>query len=99
MRGLPHAYRDVLAAHGSTLVIDVTGASGGAWMLRRDADRWILVEGGAAGTPTARATMSDDTAWRLLFNGLRGRDAVERLELTGDRALAAPLLRARSVIV
>lgn len=43
--------------------------------------------------------MSDETAWRLLFNGFPVRDATRRVELTGDAALAAPLLRARSVIV
>jgi hypothetical protein len=99
MRGLPHAYRDVVAAEGSTLVVDVTGPSGGVWMLRRDGDRWILIEGGAAEGATARAAMSDDTAWRLLFNGLTGHDAALRLEFTGEAGLATPLLGARSVIV
>jgi hypothetical protein len=44
--------------------------------------------------------MSDDTAWRLLFNALPLESAGERfLTRSGDAALFGPLLRARSVIV
>ena len=99
MRGLPHAYRDIEAANGDTLAVEVTGVSGGTWTLQRDDRRWTLGEGAPAATPAARAVMSDDTAWRLLFNGLDAAAAAHRLELTGAAALTAPLLRARSVIV
>jgi hypothetical protein len=44
--------------------------------------------------------MSDDTAWRLLFNALPLDSADDgRLTRSGDAALFGPLLRARSVIV
>jgi len=38
-------------------------------------------------------------AWRLFFNGLPFPEALSHVQLTGDAALARPLLRARSVIV
>jgi hypothetical protein len=99
LRGLPHAYRDAAAAAGQTLTIDITGAAGGVWTLRRDDDGWSLWAG-AESNETARVTMSDDTAWRLLFNALP-LDRVDDGLLTrsGDAALLDPLLRARSVIV
>ena len=98
LRGLPHAYRDVPAAAGQRLTIQVTGAAGGVWTLRRDEARFRLWSGEEAGE-AARVTLSDDTAWRVLFNALpRGR-AEAIVTRSGDPALSAPLLRARSVIV
>jgi uncharacterized protein (TIGR03083 family) len=98
VRGLPHAYRDVDGTSGETIALEITGASGGAWVLRRDGGGWVASEGGASGE-SARVVMSDDTAWRLLFNGLTSTEATRRITLTGPAALTAPLLRARSVIV
>ncbi len=99
LRGLPHAYRDAAAAAGQTLTIDITGAAGGVWTLRRDHDGWSLWAGEESGE-SARVVMSDDTAWRLLFNALPLDDADDGLlTRSGDATLFGPLLRARSVIV
>jgi len=98
LRGLPHAYRDVPAAAGQGLTIEVTGAAGGVWTLRRDESRFRLWAGEEAGE-AARVVMSDDTAWRLLFHALSPGRAGALVARSGDPALSAPLLRARSVIV
>lgn len=98
VRGLPHAYRDVPAVAGETLVIDVSGPSGGAWTLVRDRDRWTLSQGEPA-SETARVRLDQDAAWRLLFNALPEADAARAAQVTGRAELVAPLLRARSVIV
>ncbi len=98
LRGLPHAYRNVAAGAGATLVLDVSGEAGGQWTLARDPDRWTL----HAGSPslfTARVSLSDDTLWRLLFNAIRAPEAAALRQVEGEQALAAPLVRARSVIV
>lgn len=98
IRGLPHAYRSVSAPSGASLVLDITGDAGGTFTLRRDATRWQIFSGDAA-APSARAVLSDDTAWRLLFNGL-ARDAIgARVQVHGDADLVRPLFAARSVIV
>jgi uncharacterized protein (TIGR03083 family) len=98
LRGLPHAFRDVPAAPRRGLTIEVTGAAGGVWTLRRDETRFRLWAGEEAGE-AARVVMSDDTAWRLLFNALSPGRAEALLARSGDPSLSAPLLRARSVIV
>ena len=74
------------------------GASGGVWTLRRDPNRWTLWAG-TEGQESARVRMSDDTAWRLLFNALPPQALAGRVSVTGDAALAEPLMRARSVVV
>ena len=98
VRGLPHAFRDVPAEPGQSVVIDVTGASGGQWTLMREQAGWTLWCGEPPST-TARIRLSDQAAWMLLFNALRESDASKAIEIEGQRDLARALLRARSVIV
>ena len=98
LRGLPHAFRNASAGTEQTLTIEVTGAAGGVWTLRRDDGGWTLWAGEDPGE-TARVTMSGDTAWRLLFNALSAEDADRLVTRSGDAAVYGPLLRARSVVV
>jgi uncharacterized protein (TIGR03083 family) len=98
MLGLPHAYRDVAAAVGETIVLEVSGPSGGLWTLARVRERWTLAEGVPA-SETTHVRLDQDAAWQLLFNALPEAAAARAVQVTGRAALAAPLLRARSVIV
>lgn len=98
VRGLPHAFRDVAAAAGQTVVIDITGASGRQWTLSREEQRWSLSRGAAA-SATTRIRLDDDTAWKLLFNALPANDAARAVQVEGRTELGRALLRARSVIV
>jgi len=98
LRGLPHAFRESRVETGRTLTIEITGTAGGVWTLKRDAGGWTLWAGQENGE-SARVTMSDDTAWRLLFNALSPENAESLVERSGDPVVFAPLLRARSVIV
>lgn len=98
LRGLPHAYRDHQAADGTALVIAITGPAGGTWTLERTAGSWRLL-GGRPAAPAAEAALSDDAAWWLLFNGLPPDRAASAIAISGDRALADPLLRARSIVI
>jgi len=98
VRGLPHAFRDVPANHGQTVVVAIGGDSGGEWTLRRDEQQWTLWRG-TPPSPTSRIRLSDDTAWKVLFNALRESDAANAVEIDGQADLARALLGARSVIV
>lgn len=98
VRGLPHAYRECRAATGATMLLDITGASGGQWTLVRDGDRWTI-EAGEPARPTARARMADHTAWKLLFNAFSPPQARHLIEIDGVSDLVIPLIAARSVIV
>lgn len=98
MRGLPHAFRDVAADPGQTVLIDISGPSGGHWTLLRKEGTWALWRG-VSPTPTTAIRMNDDDAWKLLFNALPERDAAEAVQIEGRPDLGRALLRARSVIV
>jgi uncharacterized protein (TIGR03083 family) len=98
VRGLPYAYRNVDADPGQAVVIDISGPAGGQWSLLRAKDNWTMSRGKALGE-AAHVRLSDDVAWKLLFNALPESDAASTVRVTGRHELAAPLLRARSVIV
>jgi uncharacterized protein (TIGR03083 family) len=97
MHGLPHAYRQLEAPAGTTIVIDITGHAGGKWRLVRGGRRWHIAPG-SDDHPTTLIRVTDDVAWRLLFNAWPAADAAP-VQVSGDGPLAAPMLRARSVVV
>lgn len=98
VRGLPHVYREVAAAQGDAVVIEVHGPAGGTWTLQKDAQRWALWEG-AAERPSAQVRLADEEAWRLLFNALPSAQASAAIKVEGRTELALPFLGARSVVV
>jgi uncharacterized protein (TIGR03083 family) len=98
VRGLPHALRDADAEPGASIALDIGGSSGGRWTLTRDGQRWTLWRGEAS-PATAVVRMSDDTAWKLLFNALGDGDAAKAVQIEGRAELGHALLRARSVVV
>ena len=95
VRALPHAYRSLNAPDGTAVNLEVTGETNGAWTLIRIEGRWQLAAG-VSTAPHAVVRASTDDAWRLFYNALQDSG---RIHIEGDRALAAPLLAARSVIV
>ena len=98
VRALPHAYRQVAASPGETVVMEITGDSGGAWTLTRNPEHWTLAAGIAA-TPTTHVLIDQQAAWQLFFNALKDDQAATHSTVTGRADLARPLLGARSVIV
>src|SRR5262249_17364423 len=98
MHALPAAYRDGEAPAGASVAVNVTGRSGGAWIVKNDDGGWT-VEEGTQSDATAEVTLSDQTAWRLLFSGRSRQHFVSLVKIEGDRALAAPLLRARAIVI
>lgn len=97
VRALPRAYGALAAPEGTVVRVTVTGPSGlsrllvvshGGWALQADDDR----------PARAVATLADRDAWRLWSKSLRGRTAAEVVQVTGDAALAAPVLAARAIM-
>jgi len=105
MHALPPTYRREQNLKDGSLALTVTGSSGGGWILERVDDNWRIHEisrheGQKPGSEaTTRITMTDETAWRLLFNALPPRDVHSLVDIEGDAALAAPLLRTRAIVI
>ncbi len=90
--GFPHQYQ-ASAPAGTTIALEIPGI--GAWALTRTATGWSLDEGQPA-APAARLRITGQAAWRLLTGA---RYDGRQVQLSGDPALAEPLLRVRGIIV
>jgi uncharacterized protein (TIGR03083 family) len=90
--GFPHQYNEP-APDGTTIGLDIHGT--GDWTLTRTGTGWSLDEGQAI-APAAALQVSSEAAWRLLTSA---RYDTSQVQLSGDLALAEPLLRVRGIIV
>jgi len=97
VRGLPHTFRDVEAARGIVVQLNMKGALQKTWSLVRDDDSWKLFDGACQRTDAAVAVKAED-AWKIFTRGIRGEEAVRRAELSGDRRLGEKILHMVSVI-
>jgi hypothetical protein len=89
--GFPHQYR-TRAPADTTIALEIAGI--GTWMLTRTPGGWVLDEGQPA-APAASLRASGDAAWRLLTGT---RYDTSQVQVSGDPALAGPLLRVRGII-
>jgi uncharacterized protein (TIGR03083 family) len=94
---LPRTFRDVDAPPGTAVVLHVSGPSGGSWSIVRETGRWDL-RVGEGGEPAARASIDEDTWWRLVTKGISATSAEARAELSGRLDLARRALGAVAVI-
>lgn len=100
LQALPHAYRDVEAPAGTGVALRIRGQGGGEWALCRDEDAerpWRLYEGEDR-TATTTLTLDTDTAWRVLSTRRKKPALRPRIEIAGDRELAAGFTRTVAVM-
>jgi len=87
LRGLPHAYRNVTAPEGTTILVEISGECGGKWVLQREAAGWAFMEQ----LPEAIAcavVLPQAIAWRVFTKGIERNAAREQARIDGDRQLA-----------
>ena len=97
-RGLPHAYREAVAADGQSIVFDIGGQAGGSWTLRREDAGWQLYTGAPTTGFAARVQTDQDTAWRLLTKGMKPEQARPRVTIDGPDALRTPFLQMLAIM-
>lgn len=97
MRALPFTYRDVPAALGTSVRITVSGECGGIWHLRREDSKWVLTQN-ECGHPSAETTIPQEIAWRIFTKGMDRESALSQVRISGDRALALPVLGMVSIV-
>jgi len=105
MRGLPFAYRNVSATPGTRIRITVSGDCGGSWNLYREERNWVLTEdasaqpaGAVSAEPTAETIIPQEIAWRIFTKGISRDSALSQVQITGDAALALPVLSMVSIV-
>jgi uncharacterized protein (TIGR03083 family) len=97
MRALPRTYEHVDAPEGTGVAVVLTGPAGGRWMLRRDPDRWRLVDALDA-PPDAEVAMPETLAWQVASRTISPGEARPNIDVRGDTRLAEPATKVLSIM-
>lgn len=97
LRGLPHAYKDVSAVDGTTVLIEVSGDCGGRWCLLRSNDIWQFTSK-LLSAIASQIVIPQEIAWRLFTKGIDKDAARQQLTISGDRALAEHVLSLIAIV-
>jgi uncharacterized protein (TIGR03083 family) len=97
MRGLPFHYRDVDAPAGTAILIQISGESGGQWVLSRDAIGWALANSGDQEC-CATVTIPEAIAWRVFTKGISRDSAMAQVSIEGDCGLGEKVLDLTAII-
>jgi uncharacterized protein (TIGR03083 family) len=96
LRGLPYCYREVEAPAGTVVLVEIPGACGGRWVLRRDAKGWRFRRDAEA--PAARISIPPELAWRIFTKGIDREEARAHIIVSGDRELGERALRLTAIV-
>jgi uncharacterized protein (TIGR03083 family) len=97
LRGLPHAYRNVIAANDTALLVEISGDCGGQWCLLRSHDSWSYT----SELPSAIVShiiIPQSVAWRLFTKGIDRAFARAKVTITGYIALAEHVLELVAIV-
>ena len=96
LRGLPHAFREVVANRGTLIQIDIQGEAGGTWFLEQSGSKWQLRDDGES--PAAKLTLDQELAWRVFTKAVDPETAAAQAGLEGDQVLARQVLSLVAVL-
>ena len=97
VRALPHTYREIGAAPGTTVTLTLKGAGGGQWSIRMEGAGWQLYTGKPS-KPDAEVILDGDDAWRLFTRGLEPFEIYGRAQIRGDARLGSQVFEMVSII-
>ncbi|MGE3778133.1 MAG: maleylpyruvate isomerase N-terminal domain-containing protein [Pirellulaceae bacterium] len=100
LRALPYTYRQVPAAEGAVVAVEITGEAGGFWFIQRQGEQWQQVAA-APGAITSRVVLDQESAWKLFTkrrNHADIRHQFANIYVEGDRELGSYVLDMVSVV-
>jgi uncharacterized protein (TIGR03083 family) len=100
MRALAFTFRNAEAPEGSIVSVKILGDAGGEWFVIRSGESWKqIVE--SMGKPTARFSITQDSAWKLFTKRLDRSEAFRRfpdIQIDGDKLLGSHVIDMVSVM-
>jgi uncharacterized protein (TIGR03083 family) len=97
LRGLPFTYRDVDAAAGTGVLIEISGDCGGQWFLLRTATGWSFASP-SDGEVATTVTIAQELAWRVFTKGIDRDAARAQIEIKGERDLGNMVLELTAIV-
>jgi uncharacterized protein (TIGR03083 family) len=100
VHALPRTFRSVHAPDSTTILLHISGASGGQWLLQREQSTWLLGKPDTAHAEHVDASIALDQemAWRLFTKGISKEEAMQHAIFTGNETLAEKVLDTISII-
>jgi len=97
MFGLPHTYQNVNADIGTTITVKVLTEAGGEWTIIKTETKWLLTKNKNY-NPNAVVAISPDTAWKLFSKGITPEQAINKIEILGNKDLGETALHMVSIM-
>ena len=98
LRALPYTYKNIDAAIGTLIMVEITGEGGGVWYIERIFTGWRFVKNLSMAEPFATAKMPTGIAWKLFTKAINAEEAAREIETQGDFDLIKPVLGMISVM-
>jgi uncharacterized protein (TIGR03083 family) len=96
LQALPHAYREIDAPDGTVLRVVIAGDCGGSWHLSRSRGAWHL--GDNFRPPVATIEIPQEIAWKVFTKGMGADEALGQSAISGEEALARPVLSMIAIV-
>ncbi len=97
VRGLPHAFRDVIAPLGTLILLEISGDCGGRWLLSRGSTEWNLVKRSEEEL-ASRVRIPQELAWRVFTRGIDRDSARALITIEGNRDLGEKVLQLTAIV-
>jgi hypothetical protein len=97
VRGLPYSYRYSTAPTGTNILLEISGACGGKWVLSKTANGWTF----AREIPeeiACKVTLPQAIAWRVFTKGIAQESVRAQIEIDGDHNLAEGIIRLTAIV-
>ncbi|AEE51836.1 maleylpyruvate isomerase N-terminal domain-containing protein [Haliscomenobacter hydrossis] len=91
MRALPYHYRAVTAEEGAVIAFSVSGVRGAHWFLQREASAWTLHKTHQLPV-VCSVNIEAAVAWRIFTKGISKAEALEHVQIQGERKLGEVVL-------
>jgi hypothetical protein len=97
MFAFPHTFREVDAAIGTTVSLEISTDIGGTWQIIKTNEGWALNKD-KNGNALAKVIMDPDTAWKLFSKSWKPEQVTEKVQIMGDVSLANQALNMVAVM-
>ena len=98
MHSVPYWYKDVHALAGTRLCIEVTGDSGGIWILERKKKNWEFIEDRNISC-NEKIMLSDDTTWKFLMRAIPRNTVNDLIHFSSSSPLCTNFLEVKAIMM
>ena len=83
---------------GTKVLIEITGNSGGKWILEKNAAYWALSTL-LSDAYDEKIRLTEDTAWRLLMRSITKEDGRHLVEFSSENELCMKFLDVKAILM